>query len=127
MTQKSRLRILSICDDDAIRFSGEMILSAAGYENVEWFPSNASVSASQIRSGDVAILCQSVEWKRAARLALAFKRLNPDIRIVRLNALRTEMDNRFQVDCELVTGPGSLVEVLDSVVANAEHSFAHSH
>jgi len=127
MTQKSRLRILSVCDDDAVRFSREMVLSDAGYEHVEWFPSNASVSASQIRLSDVAILCQSVECRRAARLTLAFRRLNPDIRVLRMNALRTAMDSRFQVDCEVVSGPGTLVEVLDSHLANAEHWFALSH
>jgi hypothetical protein len=127
MTLKNKVRILSICDDDAIRFSRELILSAAGYENVLWLSSNAGVEPSRIRSSDVAILCQSVEWRRAARLALAFRRLNPDIRILRVNSLRSEIDSRFQVDCEMVSGPEMLVEILNSITVNARNSFAHSH
>jgi len=127
MTQKKDLRILSICDDDGIRFSRDLVLARAGYGNVEWFSSNATINASQIRSSDVAILCQSVEWKRAAPLALAFRRLNPEIRILRVNSLRSAMDSRFQLDCEVVTGPGMLIEVLDSLFAGVESSFARSH
>jgi hypothetical protein len=125
LNSKSKLRILSICDDDAIRFSRELVLLAAGYEDVEWLPSNACVDASRIRSLDVAILCQSVDWKRAARLALAFRRLNPEIRIFRIDTLHSEMESWLQVDCEVVTGPGMLVDVLDSLIAKTDNSCAH--
>jgi hypothetical protein len=126
MNLKSKLRILSICDDDAIRFSRELTLLAAGYEDVEWLPSNACLDAAHIRSLDVAILCQSVDWRRAARLAIAFRRLNPSLRILRVNTLRSEMESWLQVDCEVITGPGMLVEVLDSHFAGAGNPFAHS-
>jgi hypothetical protein len=114
MNVKENLRILFVCDDDAIRFSRELLLNEAGYE-VKWLPSNASLNATSVRCFDVAIICQSVNWKRAAHLSASLRRLNPTISTVRVNTLRSAMESRFEVDCGVVTWPGSLVQVLDSL------------
>lgn len=114
MNAKENLRILFVCDDDAIRFSREPLLTEAGYE-VKWLPSNASLNAASIRCFDVAIICQSVNWKRAAHLSASLRRLNPAINTLRVNTLRSAMESGFNVDCGMVTGPGSLVKVLDSL------------
>jgi len=113
MNDQGTLRILCVCDDDAIRFSREPLLREAGYE-LTWLPSNADLGVIGIRCFDVAIICQSVSWRRAAHLTASFRRLNPDIRILRVNTLRSEMENGFKIDCELVSGMGVLIQILDS-------------
>jgi hypothetical protein len=131
MNDHGTLRILCICDDDAIRFSREPVLREAGYE-LTWLPSNAHLNASGIRCFDVAIICQSVSWRQAAHLAAFFSRLNPNIRILRVNTLRSEMENAFKIDCDLVSGMGVLIQILDSLskkqrenhVVSSQHRWA---
>ena len=114
MNPQETLRILCVCDDDAIRFLREPMLQEAGYQ-VNWLPSNAAFDVAAIRFYDVAIICQSVPWRRAAQVAAFFRRSNSAIRILRMNTLRSEMDNGFYVDCEVIAGPGLLIQVLDSL------------
>ncbi len=114
MNNKQALPILFICDDDGLRFSRESMLKDAGYE-VKWLPSNATLDAGGIRRSSVAIICESVAWKRASHLCSTLKRLNPAMKVLRLNTLRSEMENAFDVDCEVIPGPGALVQVLDSL------------
>jgi hypothetical protein len=114
MNSQETLRILCVCDDDAIRFLREPTLQEAGYQ-VNWLPSNAAFDVAAIRSCDVAIICQSVPWRRAAPVAAFLRRSNPHIRILRMNTLRSEMENGFYVDCEVIAGPGLLIQVLDSL------------
>ena len=114
MNAQETLRILCVCDDDAIRFLREPMLQEAGYQ-VKWLPSNAAFEAVVIRSYDVAIICQSVAWKRAAHVSALLRRFNPLIRILRVNTLRSEMENGFYVDCEVIAGPGLLIQVLDAL------------
>jgi hypothetical protein len=114
MNNKENLRILFICDDDAIRFARELMLQELGCQ-VNWLPSNAPLTAANIRSLSVAIICQSVNWKRAAHLSTLLRRLNPSMNILRINTLRSEMESQFNVDCEVVTGPGALIQTLDSL------------
>jgi hypothetical protein len=114
MSGQETLRILCVCDDDAIRFLREPVLQDAGYQ-VKWLPSNAAFEVATVRSFDVAILCQSVAWKRAAHVSALLRRSNPLIRILRVNTLRSEMENGFYVDCEVIAGPGLLIQVLDAL------------
>jgi hypothetical protein len=114
MNDRGALHILCVCDDDAIRFSREPVLREAGYE-LTWLPSNADLDAVSIRCFNVAIICQTVSWKRASHLTAIFRRFNPDIRILRVDTLRSEMENGFKVDCELVSGMDVLIQILDSL------------
>jgi CheY-like chemotaxis protein len=114
MNSQETLRILCVCDDDAIRFLREPMLQEAGYQ-VKWLPSNAAFDVAAIRSYDVAIICQSVPWRRAAHVAAFLRRSNPLIRTLRVNTLRSEMENGFYVDCEVIAGPGLLIQVLDTL------------
>jgi hypothetical protein len=113
MNSQETLRILCVCDDDGIRFLREPMLQEAGYQ-LKWLPSNAAFDVAEIRSCDVAIICQSVPWRRAAQVSTFLRRSNPLIRILRMNTLRSEMENAFYVDCEVVAGPGLLMQVLDA-------------
>lgn len=114
MSDKKKLRVLYVCDDDAVRFKHELMLEEAGYE-VAWLPSNGSFRTANIRSFQAAILCQSLDWKRAALLSTQLRRFHPSIDILRVNTLRSEMENGFDVDCEIVAGPEFLIDILDSL------------
>ena len=113
MNSLDTLRILCVCDDDGIRFLREPMLQEAGYQ-VSWLPSNAAFDVLAIRSCNAAIICQSVPWRRAAQVSTFLRRSNPLIKILRMNTLRSEMENAFFVDCEVVAGPGLLMQVLDA-------------
>jgi hypothetical protein len=125
MNDDETLRILCICDDDAIRFSREPVLREAGYE-LTWLPSNANLGAIDVRCFNVAIICQSVSWRRAAHLTAFFRSFNPNIRILRVNTLRSEMENGFKIDCELVSGMGVLIQTLDFLSKKQRESYAVS-
>jgi hypothetical protein len=125
MNDHGNLQILCICDDDAIRFSREPVLREAGYES-KWLPSNADLDAVSVRGFNIAIICQTVSWKRAAYLTALFKRLNPAIRVLRVNTLRSEMDNALKFECELVSGMGALIQILDSLSKKQIESYTVS-
>lgn len=59
------IRILSIADDDGIRFSRELVLRQEGYE-VESVTSNARFDSPWVRTFPIAVLCHSVDSNRAA-------------------------------------------------------------
>jgi len=125
MNDQGTLQILCICDDDATRFSREPVLREAGYE-LKWLPSNADLDAVSVRRYSIAIICQTVSWKRAAYLTALFKRFNPAIRVLRVNTLRSEMENGFKFECELVSGMSALIEILDSISKKQTESYALS-
>lgn len=108
MSRGKVIRILSVCDDDGIRFSRELVLRFESYE-VESVRSNEKLEPARIRSFHIAVLCHSIPADRAADIAIHFRRLNPEIGIVRVHAVRSAVDHVYDVDCEVLPGPGQLL------------------
>lgn len=107
-------RILSICDDDGIRFSRDLVLKHEGYE-VESVTSNEKLDLTRIRCFHIAVLCHSLAPDRAAEIAIYLRRCNPDIGILRVHAIRSALDHYYDVDCEVLPGPGQLLSAIHTL------------
>jgi DNA-binding NtrC family response regulator len=109
------IRILSVADDDGIRFSRELVLRQEGYE-VESVVSNARFDSPWVRTFPIAVLCHSVNSSRAAEVAEALRQRNPSIAVVRVHAIRSSQDFYYDVDCEALPGPDQLLQALENLV-----------
>ena len=102
------VRILSVSDDDGLRFSRELLLVSDGYQT-ESITSNAVVSADRVRSFDIVLICRSVEPERAMALADMMRKYNPNIRILTISRLENRPE-RFDADLETASGPEPVLE-----------------
>jgi DNA-binding response OmpR family regulator len=109
-----RIRILSIADDDGIRFSRELVLRQEGYE-VESVTSDARFDGPWVRRFAIAVLCHSVDSSRAAEIAESLRRRNPSIAVVRVHAIRSRQELIYDVDCEVLPGPDQLLNSLQDL------------
>jgi hypothetical protein len=109
MSPRKGVRILSICDDERIRFSRELVLMHEGYE-VESVTSNTPLDVGRVRSFHIAILCHSLAAYRASQIAHMLRRYNPSIGVIRVHSLRVQMDSFYDVDCEVLPGPDAMLE-----------------
>lgn len=108
MSPGKGIRILSICDDDGIRSSREMVLKQEGYE-VESTTSATLVDDGRAGSFHVAILCHSITPEHAAHITEKLRAANPEIAVLRVHAIRSAQDHMYDVDCEVFPGPGQLL------------------
>lgn len=108
------IRILSICDDEGIRFSRDLVLKHEGYA-VESVPSGERLDPAWIRSFHIGVLCHSLSPTRAAEIAIALRRSNPAIRILRVHAIRGSVDHFYDVDCEVLPSPGQLLSAIQTL------------
>jgi DNA-binding NarL/FixJ family response regulator len=83
MNSDRPVHVLSVCDDNGLRSSRELVLKVDKYV-VHSHPSNVFWAASEIRLFDVAIICQSVDDEDAARLIERLSQYNPNLRVLRL-------------------------------------------
>lgn len=84
MPSTSQFRvILSICDKSALRWSRELLLKEAGYE-VHSFASNERPGMSLVRRAHLAIICDSIGWRRAGAIHDALMFCNPTLRCLDL-------------------------------------------
>ncbi len=117
MSRRKGVRILSICDDDGIRFSRELVLIQEGYE-VESVSSRSLLNADWVRSFHIAILCHSLSAEHAASLTDTLRRFNPTIRVLRVHSIRSRCDSLYDVDCEALPGPSELLAAIESLCNN---------
>jgi DNA-binding NtrC family response regulator len=110
------LHVLTISDYEGLRWSREFLLRAEGYQ-VESLSSHAFFEISTIRAFDVAILCQSVERRRAIRIADLLHRHHPSMIVVRVNPFRQPSDGAFDFSVEAIAGPEALLDALRNIAA----------
>ena len=103
-------RVLSISDDDGLRYSREFLLSNDGYVT-ESITSNTALSVSRVRSFDIALICRSVEPKRAMALTDMLRHYNPEIQILCISPLDDRLD-RCGADLEIGSGPEAVLEAV---------------
>jgi hypothetical protein len=108
MRNSQNFRILSICDDDAIRYTRDRLLAEAGFR-AEWLPSNAFLSDVQVRKCSVAVICESVDWKRTAQLSATLRRMNPTMHVVRVFSVGPGAESHADAECEIVNGSAGLL------------------
>lgn len=81
-------RILSICDDDGLRYSRELLLVKGGFV-AESVTSDSFLSMTKVRSFDAALICQSVPPHRVVELDETLRRYNPEIQVLSMAALES--------------------------------------
>jgi len=112
----SAFRILSISDDDGIRYSRELLLVNAGYET-ESVSSDAVLSITRVRSFDVALICRTVDAKRGMALTEMLRRYNPDIQIMCIAPL--DSLEQLDIDLHIVPEPRLFLEAVRRMRLNA--------
>jgi ActR/RegA family two-component response regulator len=106
-------RLISICDDDSLRYSREMVLRHAGYETVS-VTSHASLEELTSEPFDIAIVCPSIVADRAFRIVQRLRDRNPDIRVLRIQSYPSEPNYSFGPE---YTVPGRPTALLRAVAA----------
>jgi DNA-binding response OmpR family regulator len=107
------VRILSISDDEGLRFSRELLLSSDGYE-IESIASTTALSFAHAESFDVALICRSVVAERAATLTEMLRQCNPEIQILCISPLETQTE-RCGGGLEIASGPEPLLDAVREV------------
>ena len=115
MSMSNRVRILSISDDDGLRFSRELVLRNEGYET-ESITSNHGLSGAHARSFDIALICRSVQPTRAMALSDWLRQYNPEIQIVCIAPLEDPAEP-CEADIEILAGPKPLLETIRALSA----------
>ncbi len=108
------VRILSICDDDALRYSRHLVLESEGYA-VESVSSHTPLEAAKLQSFEIAVLCHSVDADQGARLTETLRRTNASIRVLRVHAIQSWQERLYDVDCEVFPDPVPLLNAVRSL------------
>lgn len=104
--------VLSICDDDGLRLSRELLLLKDGYKT-ESIQSNANLTVTWVRSFDLALICRSVNRERAIALVERLRRYHSAIRILAIRPLDSSPD-MCDADLEVPSGPQALLDAIRS-------------
>jgi len=115
MPKSPLIRVLSICDDDLLRSTREMVLRKDGYDIVS-ISSNDLLGVPEIRRFDVAVICHSVPPARAMGLVERLRRYNPEIRLLTVNPRVRRADPFYEVDSEVLAGPGALLKAVKQLL-----------
>ena len=109
-------RILSICDDDGLRHSRELLLTKEGYSTLS-VTSHVDLSAEQARRFDAVLICRSVDPKRGLALTQMLERYNPGIQIMCIGPVETpdEVDYSLPV----LRGPQAFLWEVNKLRASA--------
>jgi DNA-binding NtrC family response regulator len=111
--------VLSICDDDGLRFSRELLLMRDGYKT-ESIQSNTALTDTWIRSFDLALICRSVNRDRAIALVETLRRHHPGIQILAIRPLDSSPD-LCDADLEVPSGPPALLNAIRSFLHQRTH------
>lgn len=102
-------RILSISDDDGLRYSRELLLKNAGYE-IDSISSDAGLPVAEVRSYDVALICRSVDTKRSMALTEMLQRYHPEIQIMCVAPFQGP--EQFDMHLQIVPEPELFLEAV---------------
>lgn len=105
------MRILSIGDYDSLRISREWLLRQAGF-HAESLTSCAPLDAFKVRSFSIALLCHTVPFERAVRIADILHRYHPRILVMRLNQSDPVGNAGFDRELDSLLSPAELLRVL---------------
>jgi hypothetical protein len=103
-------RVLSICDDDGLRLSRELLLLKDGYKT-ESIQSHTALTVTRVRSFDFALICRSVDPKRSIALIEMLRRYHPAIQILCIAPLESSA-HIYLGDLEVPSGPQALLDAI---------------
>jgi DNA-binding response OmpR family regulator len=106
--------ILSVCDDEGLRVSRELLLQKDGYQT-ESIESNTAVTVRRVRSFDLALICRSVDRGRAIALIEMLRRYHPALQILCIAPLDSSA-NMCHADLEGPSGPQALLNAIRSLL-----------
>lgn len=104
------VRILSICDDDGLRASRQLLLVNEGYET-ESVSSTIARSVLDGRSFDIALICRSVEADRVTDLVQELRRCYPEIHMIGIDMIES-LPDPSDLDLKISSGPEALLEAI---------------
>jgi DNA-binding NarL/FixJ family response regulator len=113
--------LISICDDDGLRYSRELILRHADYEVVS-VSSNATLEQLTSRPFDIAIICQSVEAGRAEQILEILKFHNAEIRVLCINSYPNRLRYAVGVDYQVPGRPTALLQAVAALRGEVRRS-----
>lgn len=105
-----RVRILSISDDDGLRFSRELLLKSEGYET-ESMTSNVALSAAIAGQFDIVLICRSVDNERAIALTNRLRKNHPEVQVVCVSPRQSD-PVPHDADVEVSPGPEPILEAI---------------
>jgi DNA-binding response OmpR family regulator len=106
--------IVLVGDDESLRHSRDLILRNDGYE-VDSVSSLAALNSPLDGRFDVAVISQSVTPSRAMRVAAALRQANPRIRILRVQAVSSQMEDGCDLCLENLSGPRAFLNAVRSL------------
>ena len=118
MTPCINIRILSLCDDSSLGLSREMLLRNAGYE-VASLPSDTGLSVAVARRFDIAVLCHSLGEKTVTQLIGVLRRLNPNIRVIKISQYASPRGGAEDAECSTEDGPEGFLRTVASVLGSS--------
>jgi DNA-binding NarL/FixJ family response regulator len=114
-------RLISICDEENLRYSRELILRYAGYDTVS-VSSNATLEELTSTSFDIAIVCQSISSDHTIRILETLRRSNPRLRVLRINTYPNRPWASFGMDYEVPGRPIALLRAVASLRGEVRRS-----
>lgn len=114
------IRILSICDDESLGLSRQLILENAGYLTAT-MESAVPLSVLYVRRFDAAIICQSVNSEHAVQLAEKLHRDHPGIRVLRASLFGAEAGICYDGVCDSLAGPARLFQAIEALMREARN------
>jgi DNA-binding NtrC family response regulator len=108
------VRVLSICDDEGLRLSRELLLLRDGYQT-ESIASSTAITVSGVRSFDLALICRSVDRARAIALIEMLRRYHPGIQILCIAPLDSAGCVQH-ADLEVPPGPQPLLDAIRTLL-----------
>jgi DNA-binding NtrC family response regulator len=106
--------ILSVCDDEGLRLSRELLLQKDGYQT-ESMESNTAFTVRRARSFDLALICRSVDRARAITVIEILRRYHPAIQILCIAPLDYLAD-MYHADFEGASAPQALLNAIRSLM-----------
>jgi CheY-like chemotaxis protein len=89
-------RILSICDDEGLRHSRELLLTSEGYSTLS-VRSDVVLSREQAQEFDAVLICRSVAPRKGLELTEMLERYNPAIQIMCIGPVENADDVDYRL------------------------------
>ncbi|HZP04372.1 MAG TPA: hypothetical protein VFB43_05680 [Terracidiphilus sp.] len=107
-------KLISICDDDGLRVSRELILRHEGFEVVS-IASNAALNDWAQMSFDIAVICWSVPAERTLQILAILRGNNPHISVLRVHASLNRPRPAFAHEFDIPGNPRALLEAVTNL------------
>jgi CheY-like chemotaxis protein len=121
MTSCAHIRVLSICDDDGLRYSRELLLATGGFDTTSVSSNDVWERAAKSKY-DLIILCHAVDINRALRVISFIRRRNPQVHTLGIKSLdRILVNESSEIKGEVASRPSMLLKAMSSLASEMLH------